>query len=346
VNDHVRSSDLRRLLTREADPGKVRDIVDHLASCADCQRIAAELAGGSALVIADEDDFHPPEGDLTAYAQGKGSAADREIVATHIEDCALCRDAVDCAQPPPKHSDWRWMAAAAAMLFVIAGAFWTFVANRRTVHSPARPPRAQTSVPVLYPRTEWAEEVDRAIRSGALTIRGDLGQLHPDPRYVRGSEGDPSPAPMQPQGVVVRSARPTFAWPATAGASYVIAIRCLGSDTLIETPRLHDNTWTPSHALERGKTYQWQVSIERGDDIVTLPAPPAPLALFHVLEASLEQELTAAEKTHPADHVLLATLDARDGLLDDAAHELNELRQNPASASLARRLQASLHGKR
>jgi hypothetical protein len=68
-----------------------------------------------------------------------------------------------------------------------------------------------------------------------------------------------------------------------------------------------------------------------------IPSPPAPPALIRVLSASAAAEIADARRRNPADPLLVGTLEARAGLLDDARRDLAAAADaHPGDAAFAR----------
>jgi cell division protein FtsB len=160
------------------------------------------------------------------------------------------------------------------------------------------------------------------------------------------AEGHPF-ALLAPLGTVVMSDRPTFRWRALEGAdSYVIRIYDAEFNEVAVSPQLSETAWPLGQALERGRTYSWQVTARVGEREVRSPIKPAPEARFMVLDRAKANELAKAKNAGAGSHLTLGILYAQAGLLDDAERELQSLlRANPQSA-LAQKLLRSVISKR
>src|SRR5262245_24125680 len=87
-------------------------------------------------------------------------------------------------------------------------------------------------------------------------------------------EGHPF-ALLGPVGTVVISDRPTFRWRALSGAdSYVVRIYDADFNEVAVSPQLSETSWTATRALERGRSYSWQVTARVGDREVVSPVKP------------------------------------------------------------------------
>jgi hypothetical protein len=96
-------------------------------------------------------------------------------------------------------------------------------------------------------------------------------------------------------------------------------------------------TWTPDRPLQRGLTYAWQVRVV-GQDVI-IPSPPAPPALFRIVDEETASEAAEARRRFPGDHLLLGLLCARAGLrrcaADELAHHAADHLSDPSAQRLA-----------
>jgi hypothetical protein len=91
-------------------------------------------------------------------------------------------------------------------------------------------------------------------------------------------------------------------------------------------------------ALQPGATYIWQVTaVKDGEQILSSSAPPRE-ARFRVLSAAQAAELSRAAREHANSHLVLGTLYAQAGLLDDAERELRALLVTNPQSAVARKL--------
>jgi hypothetical protein len=150
-----------------------------------------------------------------------------------------------------------------------------------------------------------------------------------------------------PIGSSVMSDRPTFRWQAVRGAShYVVSVFDEGFRPVAESPAIGATQWQPVTPLPRGKVFVWQVTATVRGETVRSPVPPAPEARFQVAGADAAAALEDVRKSHPDNHLLLAVLLARNGVLDEAAVELDELgKTDPATAQSLRESLAEIRRK-
>src|SRR6185436_5171159 len=212
--------------------------------------------------------------------------------------------------------------------------------HRRAVAHPARaviagaaevaqaatpPPAAATPAPPQepYERPEWRAAVSEALRTGTLRMPAALAALQLAPDVLRaGSAGEAGR--LAPVRTIVETTRPHFRWTPVARATYVVSI--FEEETLVaESGVLDESHWEPMTDLPRGRVYQWELEVRSGGDAHTIPAPPAPPALFRVLDEAASAELQRARALHGGDPLLLGVLYARCGLREDAERELRRV---------------------
>ena len=330
MSEHVSVEDLQRLAAHQLDPSRIKGALAHIASCAECQRAFKHVP----LFLTSEGDEHLTPDELLDLASGRVSGADLEVMETHLDDCAECRELLPGrAGLPVLHRRWLY-AAAAVLAIALAGIALRF--PRESVTAPVKRVVKVDSRPA-----EWQRLVDEAERTGTLPLPEALEELKPVPRSLRGDENMVA-VKLAPQGVIVRSTRPQLQWPAFDGATYRVSLQRWGTSDVIESPLLRQPEWQVGRDLVRGSTYEWQVEVNRAGNSIVVPAPPAPRALFRIIEESAERELAAAEKSRPDDHELLAIMNARAGLIAAAIEQVDMLARDPRANALATRLAGSL----
>jgi hypothetical protein len=188
----------------------------------------------------------------------------------------------------------------------------------------------------------------RAVKEALTSQRVDrspaLAELRGRAETFLGESGEGSAFALSgPVGVVVATDRPTFRWRALGGASsYVVTVYDSGLNELAASPPLSGTQWKASSALSRGGVYIWQVTATKDEQKIVSPVAPAPEAKFKVLGHAELAELERARRKHPNSHLLLGTLYARAGLLDDAAREFQALLKANPSSAVARKLLRSV----
>jgi anti-sigma factor RsiW len=151
---------------------------------------------------------------------------------------------------------------------------------------------------------------------------------------------------ISPVGTATRSGRPMLRWRQLSGASsYTVSILDADFNAVATSPPLTGTSWTPPRALDRGRTYSWQVTaVKDGKEIVS-PSTPAPEARFKVLEKAKADELNEVERVANS-HLARGVLYARAGLLDDAERELRALVAENPKSPIAQKLLQSVRASR
>lgn len=283
---------------------------------------------------------HPSYEMLEQVVDGTADDVTREIVESHAEVCSACsadlRDLAELAGQPASSRAWvRWLAAAAAIVAVVlAGAY---LLARREPASPkvvttTPKPAVRTVDASPYGRADWDAAVRDAMERGTIDAPPIVQELRRPREILRGPRGSEDVV-MSPAGVVVESETPTLTWSTKPGRQVVSVFE--GFERVAQSGVLRSGPWRVTGTLARGKTYTWQVEIRRGASVETLPAPPAPPALFHVLGERDAAMLADARRRFPNDHLLLGVLHARLGMQQAAVGELRiHAAQHPEAATL------------
>jgi anti-sigma factor RsiW len=323
---HVTTDAIERWQRGELPPDEVLAIARHLGSCRECllhaeprdldRRVAA-------LRTQVEDLEHPDlETELFAYVDGVLDPENRERINEHLAACSRCREDVADARAvswrPPRMAARGWLIALAALLAaVFVGAL--LLPSRRVVETPQRPSARLIAIdPAPPPRVDEAATARRALVDARLVMPSVLRSFRGDGEVLRSATSEQ--AQLAPAGVVVESRRPELKWEAPEGAGSVAAIYA-GEREIVRSPLLSRGSWTPP-ALERGVTYTWEIQIHTSGGMQIVPAPPAPPARFHVLDARIAKELDAARSQSANDPLLLGVLYAQAGLETRARAEL------------------------
>ncbi len=142
---------------------------------------------------------------------------------------------------------------------------------------------------------------------------------------------------LAPVGTAVESDRPEFSWRRLEGATgYVVSVYDQQFNKVLESPTVTEPRWVSPRAVDRGRVYSWQVRGLAPGKAVTAPLPPSPEARFAVITAAQSEGLSRARALSPPSRLLLATLYAGAGLIDEAEAELRALRtENPSAPIVA-----------
>lgn len=326
---HLSPEDFHRIRGGTATGAEAR----HLATCSSCAALLADDraldASAAALrgAFTDFDDgMHPDESELAAYVDGSIGLGKGETVREHLRACDGCRSEVeDLTQwttpaAPSRRRMYTALAAAAAVL--VFAALLVRDPPRPAATQPVGPAISTTRAPVPQPaplavRSEWDALVEGVRATRTLPLPAYLSGLA-DRDTFRGGGQPARASEVWPTGTAIESDRPELRWRGTEGSVYTVSI-VDGSKVVAESAPLTVPRWRPEKPLARGKTYSWQVAVS---DAQVIPAPPEPPALFRVLESSEVAELERARSERPGDHLLLAVVYARAGVIDAARREL------------------------
>ncbi len=283
----------------------------------------------SARALAGELDEHPSYAMLEQVVDRTADSVTREIVESHVEVCPQChaelRDLSELAGSPPARTASQWLGAAAAILIaLIAGGYWIARVGRASARLP-REGRAEarptlTAAPVTPAVDEWTQLAATALAAGRMDPPPILRELRPTADVLRDPAAESSRAAMTPAGVVIESVTPTLRWTA-AGGRFVVSIFD-GRRRVARSDVLDTNEWRVSPPLARGRTYAWQVEVRRPESVDIMPAPPAPPALFHILDERSAAILAEARRRHRNDPLIIGVVHARMGMQTEAVDEL------------------------
>jgi anti-sigma factor RsiW len=138
---------------------------------------------------------------------------------------------------------------------------------------------------------------------------------------------------LEPAGRVLMTDRPTFRWtPVEGAAGYVVEVYDKDFNVAAISPQLTKNSWTMDESLPRGRVYSWQVKATKDGQEIKSPQPPAPQAIFRILDQAKVNELARAKRAYASSHLAMGLLYAQAGLLNEAEQELRLLQKaNPDS---------------
>jgi predicted anti-sigma-YlaC factor YlaD len=144
---------------------------------------------------------------------------------------------------------------------------------------------------------------------------------------------------LTPRKTVIRSQRPTFKWrPLEGTTSYSIHIYDENYKEVAKAESLSNNQWQIPIALKRGMVYSWQVIASKDGKEIVSPASTDPEAKFKVLDQSKHNDLTKVESNLGKSSLILGTIYARMGLVEEAKQELNKVKKNNPQSTLANKL--------
>jgi hypothetical protein len=331
---HLSRETIERLNRKQLAPGEMLAALRHIGGCPECASAAMPLASTLQTIRelttdASGDTHLDPEIDMFPYVENRLHPADREVVESHLDECAMCRAEIDdlrsTAQPRRRSSRARLLIATAAAAVVGVALFMRV--PERTPAASSGPPAltppassqgpptvvpAQAAPPTRYASNRWEQLVSAAVQQARLPRAPVLARLNPPEDLLR---GDPAPAEgaLAPAGVVIEETRPRFSWPDHSGATYVVSVFDQATEIASSDPLIAP-AWRPPRPLPEGRIYVWQVAVAAGGSSFVLPAPPAPPAMFRIISVAEREEIGEALRRHPDDHLLHATLFAAAGL--------------------------------
>jgi hypothetical protein len=328
----------------------------------DPQQVHKAASALRKAIAADPDDFaHPEHENLVAFAEGRLSDVDRELVQTHVDLCAQCAEDVrdvselrdQMAAPMTLRktgNGWKYLVGAAT---VAAAALILAIALREEAPAPVTNQAVVTPASPASPRDSALSSseqtaVDYALASGRVDVPASVRALRGSTGRLLGSPAQSADLlPMSPSGTFVESAAPQFSWRPIAGAvSYSVAVFDSAFRQVASSSALTTASWTPTVQLPRNVPLAWQVTARMSDGTdVLAPAPPHPEARFTVVDpptASLIADLRSRLADQP---LALGILLAKAGLVDQAAKEFTRAAADPSLAEIAAKLRESLKQK-
>jgi hypothetical protein len=301
---HLTTSQLERIRTGNATGAEVLAFSQHIAECVGCAARAEE----------------------------------RIVVPASVDAVRAAFTETD-ARPRRSQPSAVWLAAVAVAAIAVTAVLLReppapapVVARNAPPSAPVirtTPPAPATSAPS---RPEWNALIAEVRRSGKLPLPADIREFATGDTFRGATTSAAAAVTVSPMATAVEEERPLFRWPATSGARYTVSVVADG-EVVAKSPVLRSSPWRSNVPLERGRVYSWQVRAEHGDAISVLPAPPNPPALFRIVSAQELAELERARQERPDDHLLLALLSARAGIIEAARREL-ERSDDPLAGTL------------
>lgn len=261
---------------------------------------------------------HPTFEMLEQVVDGTADDVTLEIVESHCEVCRTCddelRDLRTFAGHPSSSASTRMLGVAAAIVVVIAAGWFLMRARPVAPVVPRHPERIAQSG---YGRADWDEAVRDALARGAIDRPHDDWPAA-DPQ--RGASDAHATADMSPVRMVIDTTTPLLQWRTKPGR-YEVSVYD-DAKLVAQSGELLVPQWQVTPPLARGRTYAWQVNVQRGASFEQLPVPPAPWSMFHILDEQSSASLAEARRKFPNDHLLLGVLEARFGMTEAAAQDL------------------------
>lgn len=195
--------------------------------------------------------------------------------------------------------------------------------------------------------SSYQQVMKEALATGEVKPAPALAGLFGLAGGLRGGSAEGVPfAFVGPVGEAVQTDRPTFRWlPLSEATSYTVTISDREKE-VAASPLLSATEWTVPQSLPRGVIYTWQVTALKNGEKITSPTPPAPDARFKVLEQEKVEELKRLRENFAGNRLLLGSLYAQAGLLDDAEREFRALLAANPRSRVAQRLLRNLRAQR
>lgn len=369
---HVTDTELDAFIQRTASASDLVKIDQHIAGCADC-RARMQARAGRALgwlqreINGSSSEDHLSFDAIAALAEGNDVPEARE----HLRACSRCQAEVDDltqavrsdrerpgAAPAKPRRLQIWAIAAGLCAVSLIPVWWKLTRTAPSLASmTASVNDAGGTVGVdqngvLHSSRAFAQSdadmVKAALQSGALEVQGIAANLGRKQEQLLGAPSKGNAFALEkPVAEAVLTDRPAFAWAALAGASsYRVSVYDEKFRKVMESPELTANSWIAVELLPRASVYSWTVTARLGQTEIREPIPPAPEAKFVVLGQDEVDRLRETQRRYPDSHLLLATLFAKAGAVDDARQQLRILEsQNPGSPVVLR-LESSLGSER
>jgi hypothetical protein len=185
---------------------------------------------------------------------------------------------------------------------------------------------------VLERERVWLPPVVAQLRGGSETT-------------MSGNNDEPGFSLLSPVGIVVETNRPTFQWKRLSDAiEYEVSVSD-ASGEVIKRGKVPGIEWQPATPLARGQVYHWQVrAITNDGREVKSPPVGQPDAKFSVLDRNQFDEIQRARKAYPGSHLVLGTIYAKAGLVNEARSEFRALVDANPESQISRRILDSLRG--
>jgi hypothetical protein len=342
VNDHPTDAELREFVGHSLAADRLIALDDHLAGCELCRSRAARLGNAAAHVVELRTDVlalesHLTEQELDRLATGTLTPDDRRCGERHLAECASCAsEAADrrrWAASPSRRPSHLYLAAAAAIVVLV---LVPFAVSRWSADDQ---PAVQVSLAGLDQLpAEQVANVRAALSAGVAEPPAWIVNANRQQTLMGTPTVETSFELTAPIRTATLSDRPEFRWTPLPGAdAYTLAVLDTNLAEVIAPVKVTRPAWTPPQPFARGVAYVWQVTAHRGRDSVTVPAPPAPMAGFRVVDQAAADAIERVTRTRPRAHVLLGILLAQAGALPEAEAHLQQVEATDPHAGVARR---------
>jgi Putative zinc-finger len=190
----------------------------------------------------------------------------------------------------------------------------------------------------------YRQAVKEVLKTGQVSLPPVIAQLRSGSETMMSGNIDKSGfSLLSPIGIVVEANRPTFRWKRFSDViEYEVSVSDVSGE-VIERETVPDTDWRPATPLARGRVYHWQVrAITKDGREVKSPPVGQPDAKFSVLDQNRFDELERARKAYPDSHLVLGTIYAKAGLVNEARREFRALLAANPESQISRRILGSL----
>lgn len=322
-----------------------------------------------------EEWIHSTYEDLQGYVDGTLSEPERDIVESHLEVCAECgaseRDlqriqqdlrAAPTLQVRGQVVWWQAAAAAAAVILVayiamlpmrdrvsrLEAQIKTLEEEKGVLEKQSRESallmqdlqKKAANQPAQALSPEYRQMIAAVVAGKELALPSFLSDLHAPEGQMLGPSQGAEFSLIGPVGTAVESETPVLRWTPWNGAdSYVVSVFDAGFELVAKSGSLSTTQWPVPRSLKQGSVYAWQVIATRKGEQAKSPMPPAPPAMFKVLESNEVAKLSAVRQQVDTP-LQLGILYAHFGILDAAAEQFRQVDpSDPSSATATRLLQ-------
>jgi hypothetical protein len=191
---------------------------------------------------------------------------------------------------------------------------------------------------------KYRQEVKKVLETGQVSLSPVVAQLRGGPEIrMSGNNDEPGFSLLSPVGIVVETSRPTFQWKKLSDAvEYDVSVYDARGE-VVTREKVAGNEWRPATALARGQIYHWQVrAITKDDREVKSPPVGQPDAKFSVLDQDRLNEIERAREAYPGSHLVLGTIYARAGFVNEARREFRALLATNPDSQISHRILRSL----
>lgn len=191
---------------------------------------------------------------------------------------------------------------------------------------------------------EHRDAVKKVLETGRVSLPPVIAQLRSSlETRMTGNTDEPGFRLSSPVGTVVETSRPTFRWMKFSDAIHYEINVSNAHGEVVQRTTVSDTNWRPAAALARGWVYQWQVrAITRNGQEIKSPPVGQPDAKFRVLDQNTFNELERARKGYPHSHLVLGTVYAKAGLINEARREFRALLDANPESQISRRILGSM----